>query len=257
MKKIALAGLFAMILTAQTALAGQPLVTDDTGTQGTGKVQIEITGEYFHDRERVAGATEKARGGNAGATLTVGVHERVDVVAGVPFDWFSNYVNGERIARESGIGDVTFDVKWRFFEKDGWSLALKPGVILPTGDDERGLGNGRVGYRFFLIGTKEVAPWAFHANLGYIRNENSVGDEKNLWHASAAAEYEVIKNLKIVGNVGLESNPDINDNTPPVFALGGIVYQFSESFSVDGGIKVGLTKPETDLTFLIGTTIKF
>jgi hypothetical protein len=257
MKRLILCGSLIIAMAAQPAFAAHPLITDDTGTQGTGKVQVEITGEYSMDKELAAGVTEKTRGGKFGATVTVGVHERVDLVFGIPYELYSEHENGTLAGRESGPGDANFDVKWRFFDKNGWSLAAKPGIALPTGDDKRGLGNGRAGYKFFLIGTKEMSPWAFHVNLGYIRNENKIGDEKNLWHTSAAAEFEVVKNLKIVANVGAERNADVNDNTPPVFALGGLIYQFSESFSIDGGIKVGLTKPETDLTFLFGTTLKF
>jgi len=257
MKRLLFSLAFIAAMAAQPVFAAHPLITDDTGTQGTGKVQVEITGEYSWDREKIAGVTEKVRGGNVGATVTVGVHERVDLVAAVPFEWFSSYEDGARIARESGIGDASFDIKWRFFEQDGWSLAVKPGVTLPSGDDERGLGAGRVGYRVFLIGTKELAPWAFHANVGYIRNDNTGGDEKNIWHVSAAAEFEVVKDLKIVGNVGIERNPELDSNNHPVFVLGGVIYQLTEKLSVDGGIKVGVTKSETDLTLLAGLTMKF
>jgi hypothetical protein len=257
MKKLILFTSFILALASHPAYAAHPLITDDTGTQGTGKVQIEINGEYRFDKERESGVTEKERGGNIAATITVGVHERVDVIVGVPYNWFTSYQDGRRVARENGIGDMNLDVKWRFFDQNGWSFAVKPGITLPSGDADRDLGNGRVGYKLFFITTKELAPWAFHLNLGYIRNENKFGDERNIWHASLAAEYEIVKNLKIVGNVGAERNGDINDHTPPVFALGGLIYQVSEQFSIDGGIKVGLTKPETDLSFLFGMTMKF
>jgi hypothetical protein len=257
MKKLILVSLFLIALTAQAAYAAHPLITDDAGTVGAGKVQIELNGEYSFDRQREAGVTQKTHGVNAGTTVTVGVHDRVDVVAGVPYQWIWTYQDGTRTGKDNGVGDVSLDIKWRFFEQDGWSLAVKPGITLPSGDDERGFGNGRVTYKMFLIGTKELAPWAFHLNLGYIRNESSGDDEKNIWHASAAAEFEIIKNLKAVANVGIERNHELNNNNHPVFALGGLIYQFSEKFSIDGGVKVGLTKPETDLTFLLGMTMKF
>jgi hypothetical protein len=257
MIKLILAGLFLLLLAGQPVYAAHPLITDDTGTQGAGKVQIEINGEYSFDRQLEAGMSQKTHGANLGATVTVGVHDRVDIAIGVPYQWVWTYQSGTQTGRENGVGDVSLDIKWRFFEKDGWSLAVKPGVTLPSGDDERGFGNGRMTYKFFLIGTKEIAPFAFHVNLGYIRNESSGDDERNIWHASAAAEFEVIKNLKVVANVGAERNPELNTNTPPVFALGGLIYQFSDNFSVDGGVKIGLTRPETDLTFLLGMTLKF
>jgi hypothetical protein len=108
-----------------------------------------------------------------------------------------------------------------------------------------------------MIGSKEMAPFAFHMNLGYIRNENTFNAKKNLWHASAAAEYEVVKNLKLVADVGVKRNPDPESSEEPVFVLGGIIYQLSENVSIDGGVKLCLTKPETYITFLLGTTLNF
>ncbi|HSW62063.1 MAG TPA: transporter [Dissulfurispiraceae bacterium] len=261
--RIICTGFIMLFFAAVHSFAAHPLVTDDAGTVGAGKVQIEVTGELTHDKVRVFSEhtgghiTEKTRGGSVGATVTAGVHDRADVVLGIPYQWFFVREDGERTGRADGLSDISLDLKWRFFEQDGWSLAAKPGVSLPTGDDDRGLGNGRATYRMFVIGTKELAPWAFHVNLGYIRNENKAEDRKNLWHASAAAEVEVVKDLKAVANVGVERNAEATSSTNPAFALGGLIYQISEQFSIDGGVKFGLTKPSSDTTYLLGMTIKF
>ena len=65
----------------------------------------------------------------------------------------------------------------RFYEHADLSLAIKPGLTLPTGDDEKGLGTGKATYRLFFIASQEMDPWAFHLNLGYIRNENTLEEE--------------------------------------------------------------------------------
>ena len=98
-------------------------------------------------------------------------------ILGVPYEWIRAKEEGDTFT-ENGISDISLEVKWRFYEKDGLSFALKPGISMPTGDEEKGLGAGRVGYRIFFITTKEIAPWAFHLNLGYIRNENKAMNEK-------------------------------------------------------------------------------
>ncbi len=263
MKRSLVASALMMVFAVQTVFAAHPLITDDAGTVGAGKVQLEVTGELAYDKARVFNedlgghVTEKTRGGTIGATVTVGVHDRVDVVLGIPYQWYSVREDGERTGRAEGLSDSSLDLKWRFFEQDGWNLAAKPGISFPTGDDDKGLANGRATYRMFVIGTKELAPWAFHVNLGYIRNENKVEDRKNLWHASAAAEVEVVKALKAVVNIGVERNPDASSSTNPAFGLGGLIYQISEKFSIDGGVKFGLTKPETDVAYLFGVTMKF
>ena len=240
------------------AFAGHPLVTDDAGTQGKDKGQVEVGVSFFNDKDKVDEATTfKAEGGGATVGVTVGLLDNLDIILIVPYAWHTHDQNDTRMARADGLSDITFDAKWRFFEKDGWALALKPGISLPSGDEDKGLGAGRSTYRIFLIGTKEFEPVAFHANVGYIRNENNMEARKDLWHASVAAEVKVIKGLKLLANVGMERNPDPATDNYPAFALGGISYDISERITVDAGIKYGLTSPETDWTYLTGLTIKF
>lgn len=247
-----------VFLMATTAFAGHPLVTDDTGTQGKGKGQVEVGFSYFYDKDKVDELTTyKSDGGDVGVGITIGLLDTLDAVVGLPYAWYSVKENDVRIESEDGISDITFDVKWRFFEKDGWSLALKPGVSIPSGDEDRGLGAGRAGYRLFLIGTKEFEPFAVHVNAGYIRNENIFEERKDLWHASVAAELEVIKDFKLMANIGAERNPDPGSDNHPAFALGGVSYDVSEKITLDAGVKYGLTSPETDWTALAGLTIKF
>jgi hypothetical protein len=104
-----------------------------------------------------------------------------------------------------------------------------------------------------------VQPWAIHLNLGYILNEyKPKGDEdakrKDIWHISLAAQVEVVKDLKTVANIGMERNPGKTSEINPAFILGGLVYSVMEYLDVDAGIKYGLNKPETDVTYLAGIT---
>ena len=113
-----------------------------------------------------------------------------------------------------------------------------------------------------FITTKEIGPWAFHLNLGYKHDEYELQEDKDanrkgIWYASLASEVEVVKDLKLVANIGTERNPDRTSNTHPAFILGGIIYSISENFDIDLGIKGGLNKPETDLTILVGSALRF
>jgi hypothetical protein len=143
------------------------------------------------------------------------------------------------------------------FEKNGFSVALKPGISIPTGNDEKGLGAGQLGGHLFLIASEEVGSWAFHGNLGYIRNENKVDERKDLWHASFAATWEVVKNLKLAADIGIERNPDGDAKDDPAFLIGGIIFSVNENFDVDFGVKYGLTNSETDIAALAGVTFRF
>lgn len=249
--------LIVLLVLPAAAWAAHPLITDDAGTQGRGKFQLEVNSQYDSDKETINGVSVKSTGGQAGATLSYGVIENADLVLNLPYVWGKVTQDGVSVYDEKGLSDISFEVKWRFFEKDGLSFGLKPGISLPTGDDEKGLGAGKTGYRVFLIGSKEAAPWAFHANLGYIRNENKADEEKNLWHACLATTYEVIKDLKIVGNVGIERNEEKTADNDPAFLIGGVIYSVAENIDLDAGVKYGLTSSETDLSVLAGAAFRF
>jgi hypothetical protein len=252
---------FSMFIThyslTTASFAAHPLITDDTGTQGKGKFQIEVNSEFTYDKEREDGITTKETGGEAATILSYGITDNIDIVLGIPYQWVRVKEDGSVIAKEDGISDVSLEAKWRFYEKEGLSLALKPGITLPTGDEDKGLGTGRITYSAFFITTKEIEPWVFHLNFGYIRNENKHDERRNLWHASLASEVEIVKDLKVVANIGMERNPDKESNTHPAFILGGAIYSLSENFDINAGIKGGLNKPETDLTLLAGIALRF
>lgn len=252
-------GLFVGIcLLGHTVVWGaHPLITDDTGTQGKGRFQIEVNGQYDSDRETVKGASLESTGSQIATTLSYGMSENADLVLSLPYQWGKVKEDGVALYDEKGISDTTFEVKWRFYEKDGLSLALKPGVRIPTGNDEKGLGAGKTGFHAFLIGSKEVASWAFHGNVGYIMNENKADEEKNFWQASLAATYEAVKGLKVVGNIGIERNRDKTADKDPAFLLGGVIYSLSHSFDIDFGVKYGLTAPETDWSVMAGAAFRF
>jgi len=237
--------------------AAHPLITDDTGTQGKGKFQLELNGQYDWDKQDSEGVSVKTEGGQAAAILSYGVAENVDLVLSLPYLWGKVKEEDVTVYDEKGIGDAVFEVKWRLFEKDGFSLALKPGISIPTGNDEKGLGAGLLGGHIFLIGSKELGSWAFHANLGYIRNENKADERKDIWHASVAATWEVVKNLKLAANIGIERNPDDDANNDPAFLIGGVIYSVTENFDLDCGVKYGLNSSETDLSLMAGITYRF
>lgn len=250
---------FALIsLAVTTAFAGHPLTTDDAETQGKGKAQIEIGSQYSIDRQSLSdGGTTKTKSGQIAVTMTYGPIDSLDIVLGIPYQWSRTTLNGLSDSSGDGVGDISLDLKWRFYEKSGWGFALKPGVTFPTGDSETGIGTGRATYHLYGIVTKDMDPWDFHLNLGYIHNGNTVDQATSLWHASLAAELEVVKGLKTVADLIVETNPEKTSHTPVFYALGGLVYNIADAVSIDGGVKFGLSRPAAEITYLLGLTFRF
>ena len=242
-----------LLLTGTTAQAAHPLITDDAGTQGTGKVLVEFNGQYDHNDYE--GVTDKTR--ELKVALTYGLTDTVDVVLSAPYTDWSSRSDADDKTSGRGIGDTSLEAKWRFYEQEGLSLAVKPGVTLPTGDDDKGLGAGKVTYELFFIGTQELAPWTFHLNLGYLRADNTADERENLWHASVASELELRKGLRLVANLGAERAAEKESNVHPAFLLGGVIYALTDSCDVDFGVKAGLNHAEPDYSLLAGVALKF
>jgi len=252
MLKKVLGALFLVLVFTSTSLAMHPLITDDTGTQGKGKFQIELN--YEVDHEYTDGVEENLL--DVSTIVSCGIIDSVDFVVGLPYQFVTIKEGGEKTT-EDGISDMSLELKWHFFEYEGLSLALKPGLSIPTGDDKKGLGAGKVGGSLFFIATQELEPFTFHFNAGYGRNENTTDDRADIWHVSLATELEVCKWAKLVANIGAERNTDKEDDTPASFILGGLIIPMTENIDIDLGIKGGLTEPENDYAFLAGAAFRF
>jgi len=233
------------------AHAAHPLITDDAGTQGQGKFQLELNVQNDYEREGVI----KTETPILAMTFSYGIMYPLDSILGISYQFLTTE-NGASI-KHDGWADVSLDLKWKFYQKDYLALALKPGITLPAEDEQKGLGQGKATYRLFFISSIEKKPWAFHLNLGYVRNENKIEERLDLWHISLAAVVEVFQNLNLVANMGLEENRNKENDEPPVFLLGGIIYALTENFNIDFGLKIGLNGPETDFSVLAGLAWRF
>lgn len=248
---------FALLILSSVSYAAHPLITDDTGTQGKDKFQVELNSEFRFDKEKVEDITVKERGSEVSTILSYGITDSLDVVFGIPYQWNKGEEDGKTTSDEDGISDMSLELKWRYFERSGLILAVKPGMTLPTGDDEKGLGSGRTTYGVCFITTKQVEPWAFHFNFGYARNENRADERKDIWHVNLASEVKAYDKLKLVANIGIERNPDKTSHVDPAFVLSGVIYSITDAFDIDVGLKAGLNKPETDYSILAGTAFRF
>ena len=71
--------------------------------------------------------------------------------------------------RQYGVGDTFLNYRYQALEEGPGKPAFAPrfSLIIPTGNRDKGTGNGVVGYQWSLPFSKKVAPrLALHANLG-------------------------------------------------------------------------------------------
>jgi hypothetical protein len=249
--------LLCIVLSAPVAAwAAHPLLTDDTGTQGKGKFQIETSGAWLSDKSNANGTETREIDTLATVVFTAGVAETVDLAVTVPNAWTETKKAGT-VTKQNGVTDTVVEMKWRFFEKEKLSLGFKPGIVLPTGDDEKGLGTGHVGYTAFLLSTYEAEQWAFDANLGYLHLENRAEELVNRWFASIASRFKMTEHWRLVGEVGASRNPDRADDSKPAFAQIGVIYSPTESLDLSAGYVFGFNDADIDHTVRAGVTMRF
>jgi hypothetical protein len=117
-------GLAALLLgqLASAAWAAHPLITEDAGTQGAGHFQLELTSEQ--GRLHLSGADQYIA--LTSGVLSYGMTDTVDVLISVPHLRFGAST-ADGTPGEAGLSDVGLDIKWRFFERDRLSMAVKRG----------------------------------------------------------------------------------------------------------------------------------
>lgn len=253
MKMVKLVAVFLTLLVmAGSTEALEPLITDDADTEGKGNAKAKIAWRYAHSKN--PGTAKNAN--RIVGSFTYGIVDAVDVEVGVPYT-FTRKDEAGIVSHADGISDISLEAKWRLYDKDGVGLALKPALTLPTGDENKDLGSGRITYGLFAIASMDISQSTLHFNVGYQRNDNRVEERKDIWFASAAAEYLVLKGLKLVLDIGIQSNPDKGSSTPPAYILGGMNYKITDTVDFGLGAKFALSRAEPDFGLRSGITVKF
>ena len=170
----------------------------------------------------------------------------------VPYSWLR-----ADSGREHGFGDLLLNWRVQALEESDAVPAFAPrlSLILPSGDDERGLGDGTVGYQANLPVSKIVADrWTLHANAGLTAFPNLNGRNPVSYSLGASAIYAVSRTF----NFMLETLGEWEES---VEAGGGIDRGFTTTISpgfryalnLDAGqlvwglaAPIGLTRGNTD-----------
>ncbi|WP_301102528.1 transporter [Propionivibrio sp.] len=188
-----------------SAFAFQPLITDDTGTQGSGGNQLEFS--YNEDRAKTAGNIERLY--ILPLVYTRGLTESLDVFAGFSYARVrSNTADGNA----SGGGNPSFGAKWRFYENEasGSSLAVKPEIVFPVSAEREnsGLGTGKTSGKLTFILTQTRPFGALHVNAGLGRDRFRDGlsnPDSTTSRFSLAPVWDVSEQWKLAVDLGVES----------------------------------------------------
>lgn len=234
----------ALSLWCATTWAMHPMVSDDTATQGRQRSQIEINTDWVHGHGY--------DGRIADFTYTYGVSDSVDIAFDIPAD----------LSSPAGLNDVTIGLKWRFAEMGGISFAVTPTLTLPTGSEQRGLGNGTYNPGATLIASYAAGSWTWLGNVGVVSNryrqhELRAANRAIISRASVAVVYAFNPQWCIVADTGISQNMNRSEKGHPAYFLFGAVYSPHQTIDLDAGIKFGLNNAGPSSQIGAGLTVHF
>ncbi|MBI3329734.1 MAG: transporter [Nitrospinae bacterium] len=253
MRRMRLGGLIGLVtlwagglLCATSSQAGRPLATQDAGTVGVGRFELELGGAYTRERN-------DDRAVDTGFVLAFGSSSRSQVEVEVPFAFLrpAEGMNAE------GFGDVELRGKYRFFDEA--PLWPAPGLMLtlksPTGSERRGLGTGTTDVALTALATKTLGPLVAHLNLSYTFNGTS--EEDNVFGYAFALELPVTGRFKLVSELVGETHADPAAQADPLVVLFGATFELKNGVILDSALNLGLTNASPDYQVLVGVTVSF
>lgn len=236
-----------LLLLPASAFAGRPLNIDDAEPVEEKKFQIEAAVGYRENDESDHFDFPLA--------LTYGVAPRLEIGAGLGgiFEERAETEVGKR--RETGLGDLTFAAKWKFFDESGLlpAQSLVPTVKLPTADKEKGLGSGKTDFDLTWIASKTVGEkTGVHVNLGY----SWIGGFDDFLHYGLALDYRLCPKIQWVGEIFLQNTLDGGEETVVQFNS-GFRWDAAEGFTWDLASGSKLHGDAPDFTITAGFTWLF
>ena len=244
---------FASVLVALAASgpahAAPPLITEDTGTQGKGAFQLEVTIEQA--RQSRSGTSYD--GTETSVVLNYGVAEDIDLQFIVPYLHLTEKTAAGRTVTK-GVLDAYLNLKWRFYERDTLSFAVLPSLIVPTG--AAGLSSERVNPGARLIASYEPGAFAVHADGGYRNFDNVQGLREHLYHLSAAMMYTLHDTLKLVADQSGETSPDPASSNSVRYTTLGAIWLFAPGVGIGCGVKMGHGDQAIERSYVCGVGMR-
>lgn len=214
------------------AYAGPPFQTDDPEPVDLHHIEVNVASQQTLT---VAGrsGTRPLVEMNYGALPDVQLHVAAPLA-------FNNPTQG---IRQSGLGDAEVGVKYRMVQESEATpmVAIYPTYLFPTGDAQRGLGNGRYQTYLPVWLQKSWGTWTCIAGAGYWINHGPMA--RNNWFAGWLVQRRVGQQLTVGAELFHRSEQTVGQGESSGFNVGGI-FDLSEHHHLLLSIGRGLQNRE-------------
>ena len=196
--------------------AGPPFVTDDPATMPihTGELYLFATGTRAVDGDTLDAGP--------GFELNYSFVQNTFLHLVIPL----TYIHPSEGQKAYGLGDVELGFKWRFMDQEHslLDIATFPIVVIPTGDEGRGLGNGQPQIFLPLWIGKDWEPWSAYGGGGYWINPGE--GNRNWWFVGIQLQRQISDKLYLGAEL-FHQTADTEGGQP------------STGFNIGGGLNVG------------------
>lgn len=238
-----------LIWAVLAATAARAQITESPATVAPGRFLLRMDSLALtvnHDT-----GTKYVANGVASTFLTTGLTADLDIQVGAEVFIDQRFDSGGLNDRRSGIGDLYFRTKWRFYEDKatGTAVALLPYVKLPTstgGVGPKSMEGGLiVPWKADLVGGVSMTAMA---ELDFLRNANDNGYD-SFWYASLALHRPVTKALGFYGELTLGKS---SGGAPGEGKMGGgVTLAVTDNVTWDYAIYRGFSSGTSDWSHVL------
>lgn len=181
---------FQLVSGPMNAWAGPPFFTDDPEPVPYKHGEFYIASQYIHARDNKS-ATLPHFEFNYGLLPNIHLHLLTPL----------QYIKSEGRDSQYGYGDTEFGIKFRFIQETEKMpmVGTFPLILFPTGDSDKGLGNGQAQYFIPLWFQKSWGSWSTYGGGGYWINQGE--GNKNWWFTGWQVQREITEQFSLGAEV--------------------------------------------------------
>lgn len=220
------------LLCSPSAFAGPPFMTDDPEPIERGRSEAYLFSTYDKGPQGDKTFAAPAFEFNTSPVEDVHLHAMLPFLGVHPGDGRNQY----------GMGDIELGIKYRFLHETDLlpQAGIFPMFYVPTGDADKGLGNGRSWGTFPLWLQKSFGDWTTYGGGG--RAFNTAPGMRDYNFGGWLLQRTLNERLIIGGEIFAQGAPDDEARHATFFNLGGVY-------------RIGAGCGDCSLLFRVGSTI--
>ena len=229
--------------------AAHPLISEDTGTQGRGKFELELGSTITHG--------QGGRIVELDPQLSYGAFGALDVILRPSVFWLTGGA-AEGAGRSPGFGATSLDVKWRPLTWGAWSVGTRAGVDLPTASE--GIGPRQPGTHALVMATYASDAMMGTAILAYgrvPRDPTTPGARRDMLRGSLATLVKLTSSFRLGADIAIMRAEEVPQRAWPAVAVLGVIARLPGGVDADTGYQQPRIRPAPAGAWLLGATLRW